>query len=100
MPSRVQQLTLDLGVDKQADIATASTTFQRFRKLDTSITSPKPTFENDAPEIGKGHEFIEQTYPSHYDVANRIEKYASAEFLTWAFAYALGNVAVTGTEAP
>lgn len=96
MPSRVQQLVLGLSTSKQADIATAAATFMRFRKLDTTITSPKPMFENDAPEIGKGHEFATQTFPSHYDVQNRIEKYASAEFLTWAWAYALGNVAVTG----
>jgi hypothetical protein len=100
MPSRVQQLILGLGVDKQADIATAGTLFYRWRKIDTAITTPKPIFENDAPEIGKGHEFITQTYPSYFDVANRIEKYASAEFLTWAFGFALGNVTVTGSAAP
>lgn len=91
---------MGLGVDKQADIATASTIFQRFRKLDTSITSPRPIFENDAAEIGKGHEFATQTYGSNYDVANRIDKYASAEFLTWAFGFGLGNVTVTGAAAP
>jgi len=65
------------------------------KKLDTVLTTPKPVFENDAAEIGKGHEFITQTFPSHNEVANRIEKYASAEFVTWAAAFALGNVAQT-----
>jgi hypothetical protein len=95
MPSRVQQLILGLGVGKQADIATAGTTFHRFRKIDTAVTTPKPVFEDDAPEIGKGHEFATQTYPSHYEVANRLEKYASAEFLLWAIGFGLGNVVVT-----
>ena len=100
MAARVQQLILGLGSGKQASISAAASTFLRFKKLDTSLTTPKPVFENDAAEIGKGHEFITQTFPSHYDVGNRIEKYASAEFLTWAVGYALGNVAQTGSNAP
>lgn len=100
MPARVQQLVLGLGANKQTAIATAGSTFLRFKKLDTTITTPKPVFENDAAEIGKGHEFITQTFPSHYDVANRLEKYASAEFTTWAVAYGLGNASVTGSSAP
>ena len=84
MPARIQQLILGLGAKKQTTIGSAGSTFLRFKKLDTALTTPKPVFENDAAEIGKGHEFITQTFPSHYDVANRLEKYASAEFITWA----------------
>ena len=74
MPARVQQLVLGLGQNKQSAIGTAGSTFLRFKKLDTALTTPKPVFENDAAEIGKGNEFISQTFPSHYDVAppNRI----------------------------
>lgn len=100
MPARVQQLILGLGKAKQSNISTAAASFLRFKKLDTTLTTPKPVFENDAAEIGKGHEFISQTFPSHYEVANRIEKYASAEFVTWAAAYALGNIVQTGSAAP
>jgi hypothetical protein len=100
MPARVQQLVLGLGKGKQANISTAGATFLRLKKLDTTVTTAKPVFENDAAEVGKGHEFISQTFPSHYDVANRLEKYASAEFVTWACAFGLGNVAVTGSGAP
>ena len=100
MPARVQQLILGLGKSKQANISTAAASFLRFKKLDTTLTTPKPVFENDAAEIGKGHEFITQTFPSHYEVANRLEKYASAEFVTWAAAYALGNIVQTGSAAP
>jgi len=100
MPARVQQLIMGLGQNKQTNIATAGSTFLRFKKLDTTVTTPKPVFENDAAEIGKGHEFITQTFPSHYDVANRLEKYASAEFVTWACAFGLGNASVTGSSAP
>lgn len=100
MAARVQNLILGLGKAKQADIATIAASFLRFKKLDTALTTAKPIFENDAAEIGKGHEFITATFPSHYDTANRIEKYASCEFMTWAWAYALGNVAQTGSGAP
>ena len=100
MPARVQQLVLGLGKGKQANISTAGAAFLRLKKLDTTVTTAKPVFENDAAEVGKGHEFISQTFPSHYDVANRLEKYASAEFVTWACAFGLGNVAVTGSGAP
>ena len=97
MSARVQQLVLGLGKAKQANISTASATFLRFTKLDTGITTPKPIFEDNAPEIGKGHEFATATFPSHYEAGNRIEKYATSEFVTWVCAYALGNVAQTGT---
>src|SRR5579885_2878577 len=100
MPARIQQLILGLGKGRQSDISTAAATFIRLKKLDTALTTPKPVFENDAAEIGKGHEFITQTFPSHYDVGNRLEKYASAEFVTWAVAFALGNIAQTGSSAP
>src|ERR1700722_16190117 len=97
MAARVQQLILGLGKGKQTNISTPGTTFLRFKKNNADVTSPRPMFENDAAEIGKGNEFIGQTFPSHYEVASRLEKYASAEFVTWAAAYALGNVVMTGT---
>jgi hypothetical protein len=100
MPARVQQLIMGLGKGKQTNISTAGSTFLRFKKLDTGLTTPKPVFENDAAEIGKGHEFITQTFPSHYEIANRLDKYASAEFVTWAVAFALGNITQTGSVAP
>jgi hypothetical protein len=98
MSARVQGLILGLGNAKQADIATASASFLRFKKIDTTLTSPHPVTENDAAEIGKGNEFISGVYPVSYDVANRIEKFASAEFVAWAWAYALGNPVQSGAS--
>jgi hypothetical protein len=100
MAARVQQLILGLGKGKQTNISTAGSTFLRLKKLNADLTTPKPIFENDAAEIGKANEFIAQTYPSHYEVANRFEKYASSEFVTWACAYGLGNIVQTGSTAP
>lgn len=100
MAARVQQLILGLSKNKQSNIFTIASTFLRFKKIDTAITTPKPIFENDAAEIGKGHEFITQTFPSYYEVGNRLDKYASSEFVIWAVAFALGNATVTGSSAP
>jgi hypothetical protein len=98
MAARVQQLVLGLGLGSQTNITTPSAAFLRFKKIDMALTTPKPVFENDAAEIGKGHEFATATFPSHYDVANRIEKYASAEFVAWAVSFGLGNVVQSGSS--
>lgn len=92
MATRVQGLRVGLGKAKQADITTASASFLRMRKLNADVTSPRPTFEDDRTEIGKGDEFISQVFGSHWDVNGSLEKYASSEFMTWALAYSLGNV--------
>lgn len=94
MAARVQNLILGLGKAKQADIATISASFVRFKKLNMDLTSTGFTTENDAVEVGKGNEFISPAgvFPVAYTPGNRIEKYSSAEFAVWAFAYALGGV--------
>lgn len=102
MATRVQSLILGLSTNKQTSISTAqsSTNMVRFKKLNTSLTSPSYVTETDAAEIGKGNEFISQVFPSHMNVANTLEKYGSSEWVTWATAYGLGNVTMTGSTAP
>ena len=100
MAARIQGLVIGLGKGKQTNISTIGSTFLRLKKLDADSTSPHLVTETDAAEIGKGHEFGTQTYPSHYDIANRVEKYATSEFATWAISYGLGNVVQTGSTAP
>lgn len=98
MATRIQGLRFGLGKAKQADFITASASFLRLRKLDTDPTSAIINFEDDAGEIGKGDEFAGQVFPVAKDFRTNIEKYASAEFTTWAWAYALGGVTeLTGT---
>ena len=42
--------------------------------------------EDDRAEIGKGHEFPTQLFKSHYNMPTfEISKYASSEFLAWAW---------------
>jgi hypothetical protein len=94
MAARIQGKILGLGKAKQADIATASASFLRFKQLNSDLTSTGFTTENDAAEIGKGDEFVSAAgvFPVAYTPAARIDKYASAEFMTWALCYTFGNV--------
>ena len=100
MPTRIQSLKYGLGSKKQASISAlaATPTFNVFRKLDMDVPIASFNTETDEDEIGKGHEFITQVFPTAWDFSTRCEKYGSAEFVTWAWAYALGNVSfLTGT---
>ena len=98
MSTRIQSLIIGLGKAKQSDIATASASFLRFTKLNPDPTSTAFTTETDEDEIGKGNEFISENgvFPVAYKPQNRIERYASAEFVTWMLAYGLGGVSEVG----
>src|SRR5262252_8549391 len=98
MATRIQNKILGLGLDAQVDIETASTNYLRFRQLNAEIAPTAFTTETDAAEVGKGNEFATQVYPVAWSAAARIDKYASAEFMTWAFGFGMGNVSeTTGT---
>jgi hypothetical protein len=94
MATRIQNKILGLGLGKQTDITTPSASFIRFRQLNAELAPSGFLTENDAAEIGKGNEFISSTgvYPVSFNPLARVDKYSSAEFMCWAFAYALGDV--------
>src|SRR5689334_20848715 len=92
-PTRVQGLKIGLGSAKQADIATASGTFNRFSKLNMDVPFLRANTETDAAWVGKGTEFIETVYKTNIEPAQqRIEKYGSCEFSLWAWGYGMGDV--------
>lgn len=100
MATRIQNKILGLGQHRQADIVTPNTTFLRFRQLNAELAPSGFMTENDAAEIGKGNEFIsaDGVYPVSFNPLARVDKYSSSEFMTWAFAFALGGVTeATGT---
>jgi hypothetical protein len=100
MASRIQNKIFGLGIDCQSDISTPSQSFVRFRQLNAELAPSGFVTENDAAEIGKGNEFISSTgvYPVSWNPLARVDKYSSAEFMTYAWAYAMGDVTeVTGT---
>ncbi len=96
--TRLQEVLICFGKKKQADIATASLVADmwRFTKLNGALANPKLATENDAEEYGKGHEFPTVSYKTAWDCNGTLEKYLSAEFGTWAVAYALGKVVKSG----
>lgn len=96
MPWRIQNVVLGYGSNKQSAVGTASSSFLRFPKLDESLYIANYGTEDDAPEIGKGNEFIQNVYGTAWQLAGSLEKFGSAEFITWAWAYALGNIAYSG----
>ncbi len=96
MPTRVQFLNLALGSAKQADILTKSATFIKVPKLNMDVPFLNYMTETDKDWIGKGDEFISPAgvYKTNVDSTGRLQRYGSAEFVCWAWAYALGNVAL------
>lgn len=94
--TRIQFLLEGVGLAKQANISTPSGSYIRFTRVNTDLKTPQYNTENDAKEIGKGNEFISPggVFPTFWDMSNtRMEKYGSSEFVIWAWAYGLGNVA-------
>jgi len=97
--TRLQEVLVCFGKQKQTDIATANTGAQmwRFGKLNAALANPKLNTENDAEEFGKGHEFPTQSFQTSWDVAGTLEKYLGAEVAAWVMAFGLGKVVKSGT---
>lgn len=100
MSTRLQELLTCFGKGKQTDIATANleAVMWRMNKVNAALANPKLNTENDAEELGKGHEFATQTFNVSWDVDGTIEKYLSAEFAAWAMAFGLGKAVKSGTD--
>jgi hypothetical protein len=67
--TRLQEVLICFGKQKQTDIATANTGagMWRFGKLNAVLANPKLNTENDAEEYGKGHEFPTQSFQTSWD---------------------------------
>ena len=97
--SRLQEVLICFGKQKQTDIATANAAVQMWhlRKLNAALAHPKLNTENDADEFGKGHEFPTQSFQTSWDAGSTIEKYLSAEIAAWAMAFSFGKVVKSGS---
>jgi hypothetical protein len=97
--ANARELSIAFGYRRQADIATANilADIWKLNKLNKVVLNPEFVVEDDADTMGNANEFATTTYPSHVNIAGSIEKYASAEFLAWCAAFALGGVTPTGT---
>ena len=98
--ARPPELGVAWGFKKQSAIGTPAVAAEcwTLNKIGAGIVNPEMVTEDDAGEIGKGHEFATATYKSHINVGPApIEKYLSSEIMAWAAAFGLGSVAKTGT---
>jgi hypothetical protein len=102
MPANIREILIGFGKKKQADIETANLLagIWRLGKLNASFGGPKLNTENDAPELGKGHEFATAVYKTAWDVAGQLEKYLTSQFAAWVMAFSLGKVVKTGEVSP
>ena len=99
-PANIRELLLGFGYRKQSAIGVANIVgdIWRLNKLNAAILNPKPVTEDDAAELGKGHEFPTATYPSHWEIGpHTMEKYLSSEIIAWAAGFTLGHCDKTGT---
>jgi hypothetical protein len=53
-------------------------------KTNAALSTVTLNTENDAAELGKGHEFATQVFKSHWDVSGSIEKFLTSEIAAWA----------------
>lgn len=99
MPANIREKLIGFGKARQADIATANTVANiwRLNKLNTTIADPRLNTENDAAELGKGHEFATEVFKTSWDVNGQIEKYLSSDFAAWAMGFGLGKASKSGT---
>lgn len=98
-PARIQETLIGWGFKKQADIATANVLagIWSMSKLNAALNMADLGTEDDADEIGKGHEFPTITFNTAWDVKGTIEKYCSSDLLAWIMAFGLGKVVKSGT---
>lgn len=96
MPGNVRETLIAFSKGKQVDIETANSTLLRLTKTNAQFNSVRLNTENDAADIGKGHEFSTQVFNTSWDATLRVEKYLTSVWAAWAFGFALGGV----SEAP
>ena len=96
--TRIQGLKLGLGVGKQTNITTlpGSPSWLLIEKTNLDVFTSQHKTETDEDWIGKGNEFATQVFAVNKELGGRIEKFGSAEFVTYGWAYALGGVSFAG----
>ncbi len=94
MSVNIRETRIAFGKKKQSALQTANilADFWALSKTNPSFATVNPINEDNAQDIGKGHEFATQLFPSHFEVSGTIEKFLSSQFLAWLFAFGLGGV--------
>jgi hypothetical protein len=91
MPANIQELQCAFSKTAQTAIDTPSSDLVRFNTTSADIADVQLMVEDDAKEIGKGHEFAENTYPTAWKATKKVQCYLTAESFAIFGAFALGN---------
>lgn len=99
MPANIQELQCAYSKTAQSAIGTLSSDLIRFNTTSSDIADVQLIAEDDAKEIGKGHEFAEQVFNTAWKASKKVQCYLTAEAfgLFGAFALGTGNA---GTYTP
>src|SRR3954452_23919149 len=99
MPANIRETLIGFGKGKQTDIASANlvANIWQLKKLNAAFSYPKLNTENDAAEMGKGHEFATEVFKTSWDVNGTIEKYLGSDIGAWTMAFGLGKVVKSGS---
>jgi hypothetical protein len=96
-PANIREVQLAMGIVPQSDLATANIAADLWSltKTNAAFIGHDLASESDAQDLGKGHEFATQTFPTSSGVQGPYEKYLSSEWAAWLFAFAFGNMTRT-----
>ena len=99
MPANIRETKIGFGYKKQTDLSTPNVSgdIWSLTKTNAALSTVTLNTENDAAELGKGHEFATQVFKSHWDVSGSIEKFLTSQIAAWAFVFGLGGRTKSGT---
>jgi hypothetical protein len=99
MPEAGIQETINaISFKRQADAATMvanAADYWRVLKSNEGLVDVDPQTEDNSADIGKGHEFAEDTYKMAKMVSIPFESYNTSQMLAWLFAFAFGSAVKT-----
>jgi hypothetical protein len=99
MPANIQELQCAFSKTPQSTIDAASSDLVRFNTTSDDLADVEFVIEDDAKEIGKGHEFPENTFPTAWKVTKKVQCYLTAESFGIFGSFALGT-GDAGTYSP
>jgi hypothetical protein len=100
MPANENEKLIGFGYKKQSALGTANVLagIWRMNNLNSNYAEPKLATENDADEMGKGHEFATAVYPTSWDIGFQIDKYLSSDWAAWVMSFGMGHVVKSGSS--
>ncbi len=100
MSANIRESKIAIGYVEQAALATANilADFRTVAKINAQLVEYSPNVEDDALDLGKGHEFAVNTFKLGTDVRFTHESYLTSEMMAFALAYGLGTSVASNPE--